>query len=165
MTMSNSVTCSFSCLYSMLTSHVPSFEGEGQQLAKQMISKIPKRNNIKLTRQWHITHICPNIPPLQHCQALSNGERLPGSLSATTFGPLPDANFAMLGFCLNCNTVPNMSEGGCASVILRCADAGSEIWRFMSAFNSRDWTLPSWGRESVICSLMMMCTLRIDYPN
>ena len=44
-----SVTCSFSSLYSMLTSHVPSFEGKGQQLAEQMISKIPKRNNIELT--------------------------------------------------------------------------------------------------------------------
>ena len=103
MTMSYSVTCSFSSSYSMLTSHVPSFEGEGQQLAEQMISKISKRNNVELTRQRHITLIRPNIPPLQHCQALSNGERLPGSLSATTFGPLPGANFATLGCCLNCN--------------------------------------------------------------
>ena len=157
MTMSYSVTCSFSSSYSMLTSHVPSFEGEGHQLAEQMINKISKRNNVELTRQRHITHIRPNIPPLQHCQALSNGERLPGSLSAAT-----GANFATLGGCLNCNAVPNASEGGCASVILRCADAGSEIWRFMSPSNSRDWTPPSRGRESVICSLMTMCTLRID---
>ena len=148
--------------YSMLTSHVPSFEGKGQQLTEQMISKFSKRNNIELTRQRHITLICPNIPPLQHCQAPSNGERLPRSLSAITFGPSPGANFVTLGSCLNCNAVPNTSEGGCASMILRCADAGSEIWRFMSPFNSRDWMPPSWGRESEICSLMTMCTLRID---
>ena len=42
MTTSYSVTCSFSSSYSMLTSHVPSFEGEGQQLTERLISKIQK---------------------------------------------------------------------------------------------------------------------------
>ena len=68
---------------------------------------------------------------------------------------------ATLGCCLKCNAVPNASAGDCESVILKCADAGSEIWRFMSPFSSREWRPPS-GRENEICSLMTMCTLQID---
>ena len=149
----------------MLTSHTPSFEGEGQQLTKRTISKIRREQRRAHSTTAHYSHTSQHTSTSTPPSSVRRGTPFRGFCVATTFGPLPGMNIATLGCCLNCNAVPNASAGGCDSVILRCADAGSETWRFTSPFSSKDWRPPSRRRESEISSLMTMCTLRIDEPN
>ena len=59
------------------------------------------------------------IPPLQHCQALSNRKCPSRVFEHSHLWPCTRCELGTLGCCLNCNMVPNASAGGCESIILR----------------------------------------------
>ena len=60
----------------MLTSHVPSFPGVGQQLTVSLSQfTSPRIETMKRTGKWDIALILARVPPLQHSHRLSDGER------------------------------------------------------------------------------------------
>jgi hypothetical protein len=69
---------SFSSSYSMLTSHVPSLDGDGQQLTRHIVShhRIKRRRIDKKgrTREWNIGFVLPCVSPLEDTERLVDRE-------------------------------------------------------------------------------------------
>jgi hypothetical protein len=152
-------SCSFSSSYSMLTSHVPSPDGVGQQLTSfELVSRAQMD-----TRRRGILEIGTKLSSLLTAlhrktpNGLPTGQFLPESFSLISFSRPAPPERARLGWYLNWSSfVSKAGEVGSEErlSLTRVAD-GEEMSKLRSPFNSKDLRPPDCKRVTERCSLVV----------